>query len=740
MGLFSGKTKVYVSAITERMLEDKDFKYSSDYAMNDYLFHKDSLDLKNQPNLSDIMSDYVSNNLPNKYNKIYNFAKDTANYVFGLPKDSVLSKPVEQMNVIIKSYLEKLEGKPVTINYDYLGDRNYEHIAWTKLVEDYKYSGLNNELKTLSDEKGVPCYLYDGYVTYTQATHDEYVISEVEESNPVLGFSYGKCFDRIKDYARSHTSSKIGDKDIFTFIYHYKTSDGVIHKETKDIDLSWINPPIVEGSEMVTEPDWIQTGYIVDNEYKFFTYEFLSGKIFDIDSNLKIDDGVGEYYPRIYLRIDGVDTVESSDDVKKSHTIKIMKKLGLELEAVTKQVNKGIGKELSNVRGIYLDMAICINKVKDDSVLAEYLYRYFNKLYDAGSKDTTNKNMSLGIIQTIQDNQSSLIVKYNSVTKDVMTGVATNNAGGTLNVGDYCVINKDYIHTIYYQVDANSYITLAVDTLRVETRIKDKVAGNDSDDENLSIPLDRALISDLGIKERELLFNKCFCIEIHTRQVVKQKWYQTSIFKVILTLISIAISVFTAGTGAGISAMIQTVLTSIATSYAIGMAVDVFLKIAVKLGLSPEIAAIIMLVAAVVTMGKGINANTFKAANIMKALNKSFEVYNKSMQLQLIEINKQMKDFQKTAQQQDEILNAKQAMLTTGVVPIEFELLSSPTTHSLYINLGETPEQFYTRVLTNNVTNIALDYITNYTAMNLQLPKRTKLFETEDVESILLIK
>ena len=39
MGLFSGKTKVYVSAITERMLEDKDFKYSSDYAMNDYLFH-----------------------------------------------------------------------------------------------------------------------------------------------------------------------------------------------------------------------------------------------------------------------------------------------------------------------------------------------------------------------------------------------------------------------------------------------------------------------------------------------------------------------------------------------------------------------------------------------------------------------------------------------------------------------------------------------------------------------------
>ena len=124
----------------------------------------------------------------------------------------------------------------------------------------------------------------------------------------------------------------------------------------------------------------------------------------------------------------------------------------------------------------------------------------------------------------------------------------------------------------------------------------------------------------------------------------------------------------------------------------------------------------------------------------MKALNKSFEVYNKSMQLQLIEINKQMKDFQKTAQQQDEILNAKQAMLTTGVVPIEFELLSSPTTHSLYINLGETPEQFYTRVLTNNVTNIALDYITNYTAMNLQLPKRTKLFETEDVESILLIK
>lgn len=732
MGLFSSKKKTYVSAITERMLEDKDFKYSSQYAMQYYIFTKDSMDLNSPVNLSNTLLEYTSHNLPNKYNKLYRLASHENRYVFGLPKDALLSKPVEQMNTVIKTYLDGIEANPVTILYNYIGDRNYEHTAWTKLVGLYGYSGLNNELKVLSDELGFVCYLSDGFITYTQATYDDWLIAETCTSQKVLPFNYGECFDRVQSDIRDKTPSVIGDTDKFTFTYKYKTADDVIHEETKEIDLSWINPVVSNTADNTEEPDLVQTGYKVDTEYKFFTYEFLSGKIVDIDGNLKIDDGLGEYYPRIYLRTDNVDMLDSKDDIKKKHTKKALKILGLELADITKQINKGIGNELNKVRNIYLDMSICINKVKDDTVQAEYLYRYFNKLYALASKS------SAGLIQTIQDNQSSLTIKYSDISKSIQTGVATNNSNKAMAVGEYCIMYTTG-HKILYQVSSNSYIEIVVNGLVSQVRVKNKTATNNNTDENLSLPLDKSIIKDLKPKERELLFNKCFCVEIQTHQVVKQKWYQSAIFKILLTVISIAISVFSGGTGVPISAMIQSAIVGLITSTAIGFVINLVIKVAIKLGISPEILAIMVLIATVVSLGKGINANTFKVTNLMKALNKSFGIYNKALQAKLQNISKEMQDFQKESADKTKALKAKQDMLLTGVIPLGLELLSRPLTQSMYINLGETPEQFYTRTGLKDLSQIVLNYATNYVQLNLQLPKQVVQRDTEDIESILLI-
>jgi hypothetical protein len=161
MGWFSSKKKTTAYIATQSMLEDSDFKSSREYAMQDYLFSN------NKPDLTETLIKYQNNSTPRKFKRVLSFAKAPDGYIFGLPTTSKLIDKKKSLTDLLVAYLSTQEGSAVSILYSVIGDKDFNHYAWLKLVNTYGYNGKTNELTVLSAQKGTPCYLYTGKIIYS---------------------------------------------------------------------------------------------------------------------------------------------------------------------------------------------------------------------------------------------------------------------------------------------------------------------------------------------------------------------------------------------------------------------------------------------------------------------------------------------------------------------------------------------------------------------------------------------
>src|SRR5699024_533031 len=126
----------------------------------------------------------------------------------------------------------------------------------------------------------------------------------------------------------------IGDEDKLVFTYVYKQGDSLV-EGTETISLSDVFPVVTEDTvKAPKEVEYMQSMYQVDGVYKLFTYEYMSGGIAEIDKAESYQEPIGNYYPRLYTRIDSKDLIDrSSDDIGRKHTASMMKSLGLDLES-----------------------------------------------------------------------------------------------------------------------------------------------------------------------------------------------------------------------------------------------------------------------------------------------------------------------------------------------------------------------------------------------------------------------
>lgn len=115
---------------------------------------------------------------------------------------------------------------------------------------------------------------------------------------------------------------------------------------------------------------------------------------------------------------------------------------------------------------------------------------------------------------------------------------------------------------IYKQDSATEYSAMHVYGLRHINKIyggksvdiDGKDAINDSEESGFIIPVQRDIFQSFSLKDATQMSTACNIMVFNCYQVVKQKWYQTSWFKVVLIIIVIVVSIFTAGAGAGAGA------------------------------------------------------------------------------------------------------------------------------------------------------------------------------------------
>lgn len=767
MGIFSSKKKTTITGIHQRMLSDDNFTYSSQMAVTHWMWEnsgKAGVDLTGK-DLSDYLIKANQQSLPRKFDKLYRWASKPDKYHFGLPKSSLSENPQNQiLNETVK-YLNGKHGGEIQVIAFELGDRDFYMEAWHELVEHYGYDTSTNELTKLSEKHGYPCYLKDGYLALSQLTKDEY--KNVGFDNQAIPFNYGKYFDREENISREQTATITAISDHMVITYGFEmdvlpeanwgnleeaqyveyTKERVT--KTIQIDLSYVNPEYKDGDEIQQDNDWIYITYLFNDDYYWFRYEYLSGGIASIDNALTATEAIGEYYPRLYIRLNQSDIMDWHKDAPdKKDTVAIFDKLNLDLTEITKQMHQSVGGEYGNVRGLYVFMGVQVNASKNQSALAEYCFNYFKKLYDlSGGK---------GLLQTIQDKQSSQVLSYHRITLLEHDGVISNEHR-PLRKNEYCLKvtsqtqtrrrglfrrkkqNTTYTHTFYHQLEENKYVSLSVVGLNQTTHLSGYSYTKGGDDGELVIPIDRSIIKHLTNKERELLFHKSLHVAMIHVRVTKTKWYQRKGFKVLLSVIGVAIGIFTGGTGMPLIQLIKTATLSAIKAIAISYAVNALVSVAVKLGLNPKIAGVIAFVASIslTGMANGFDfSKVLTAPNIMKALNQSFNFYEKMLQVQYQDTLNQMKQLDNKMANQNELLKEKQKLLDTKVFNPTQEMLRSNYTPT--VNLFETPDMFYDRHYNYNVVAVSHGLITNFVQGSLK-NKRPYQPKQQDIEDVLII-
>ena len=773
MGLFSSKKKTNVFIATQRMLEDTEFHSSKDYAMKEILFSDKHLDFV------ETITNYQNNSMPRKFKRIQAFAKAPDGYVFGLPTTAKLADKKKSLTDLLVAYLSTQEGSPVSLIYNVLDDKDFTHYAWLKLVSTYGYNGKTNELTTLSAQKGTPCYLYTGKIIYSERSDKEYEIIRINNGG-LLGFDYGQCFNRAKDM-RKIASYEVSTTDKFVFSYQYKNASGVV-TESITVDMTDVNPlPKTEKywdndshsyeTRIIyeNEPDFIQAAYLVNGEVKFYTYQYLSGNL-ALDNNIDFDDGMGTYFPRLYLRIDKKDMVDSQDAKYKAHTKKFCRALGLDLEDITKQIKEGIGDNLGNTRDIYISLVARPNQDMNDQIIAKYLYNYFEDLYKASVKeygDYKRRPISLDV----SDNVASQSVTCNGILKRVNTGVAKNKDNVLLKKGEYCItrfldldtnddgklnafaiLKRGWAHSFIYQITDDKYITVNVYNLESKANVKGHTAHVSNDSDELFIPLDIRVVNELGQKDKEYLFHKCLHVQITLLKVTKVKWYQKGVFKIVLSVVGLAISILAPGPGTSLGVALINMAVGAAVGFAISLIMNLVIKLAIKLGMRPELAAALatLIEVGIAIYSKGTKLGSFlKADTLMQQLNMAFGNYQRAVNLKLQQIQQEITKLNKYYSDKEKQLKELKEALLSHNIPLSLDTLMEKETTRTYdeVNLGESPEDFYNRTMFYDITDVDIEFINNFAEITTQLPSfkelnnnyKQKQEEELDIQSGLLV-
>ena len=528
---------------------------------------------------------------------------------------------------------------------------------------------------------------------------------------------------------------------------------------TFTLDLSDVNPITLDDVEPTVESyiDYIQVMYKTTDGKFLFTYGLNQG-IESIDTALHAYGRRSKYYPRTYIRTDRKDVVSSSDTTRRLHTINICKKLGIDLKQTTDDLANAIGNDYDKVHTMYIGLSVGVVDSYNDPVLAEYLYKYFNAFT---KYSVNNGDVYQGKSFLVADNYSSVMIRYSNLIKKREKGNLTEvgkykATSGQLDASgeseeflDKLGISKGsstFVHNFIYQESETHYIKITILGLQVSQIFADRVENHYRDDENMAIPLDALATKGMTVKEKEILYNKALRVHILIRYTTKQKWYKRGVFKAIIGVIGIAISVISVGLdGGSFAAMAFAVIKSVAVGMAVSIAIDLAVKLAVKMGWSAKLIGAITLVATIVGAyySNSKSFKGFKATDVMKALNNGFDVHNKAMQLKLIDFKKDYEAFMSDMNDKYKKLKETQELLNTGVTKPEQELMLRPLSSYMYnsqVNLGESPETFYNRAMMYDVSEVVMSMTTNFVDNSMYIPvKPYKVYEGETVEDVLLI-
>ena len=761
-------TKRYRTHNVSRMIEDENIKPMSKSVVLAYLRSTDSASTKTSTrSLADYLVEGRQSTIIAKLKRAHRMSKSDT-YAMGEVKGSYEFKPTkERLNTQLVSTLDTILGFTPDIVYQEFGKANYYHIAKYTLQESYGYNPITNEVLNESDRIGKNVFLKDIVIELNQDTVDLSDQIQLVFQGPSATSGYTPFRLALpRPHSQIQVTSAIPDSKC-TFVLCY--ADGLGKEVSYSITMDYSNyissneaPPesIDEDTELEYDPDVIapsipapttDADYVMayytytrnDKKYaEYFTYRTGTNLIAKLEEVVEVVEKTGIYPPRLYARMRGTNyAIYSEDTAEYKSMTKYGKLLGIKWKDWVEEVHENISG-LKYVREIFLTFGVEANS--KNKLNHQYLYHYFDAAYrglpNVSAKSYTVKGKFIskvvalpasarqGVTVHLKDSLHTSGIAFAAINKETVQGTIAD-------VGKYTFKYTNRAHTYYYQETESTYIAISVYNLQSVDKMDNSYwFAPSGTSEDLIVPLDLAITANLTSVELEKLYSMAMQLVVNTYQEVKEKWYQTGIFKFVMFVIAIVITVFFPPAGvAALSAM--AVIVGIGMAIAVSVVIRLLQKLVIALGLSSTIFQVIMVILAVVAAVYGGYLNItnttgmagMTASNVMLASNAAFAMANAGNQVAL---GKAMKQYQQSVldlQARDESLKGKVEALGLLQVPTPEIMIYLPPV-SLDIRLGEEPEDYYEKSIHNvNVGTYVYDYIESYVDINTLLPDLNQL-------------
>lgn len=588
--------------------------------------------------------------------------------------------------------------------------------------------------------------------------------------------------DRVReDYFYSYADQRIGEYKIMVYrLGGARTAINALQVDASDpleeffpfIPLRIKNRPVSDALTNVNNSPWSEvSGYTeefyteVNAAYKKATGDTMTEILGDLEENESIDDI--DYAYMVY----GV-SLNCKDDAGKEYLYKFFKNLiPFQVTTATDFDQFIIDKDNYDVR--FADYEDWLAQ-QDDETKPRY-----------GETSPGKLNLTVPAVNTIQikstdERMQGYDVRINWITigEELFTGKGKSGAAQ----GDYWITHgetlswQDEVSSsgglldlmtrkfeandvetmyMYYQDSADTYRRLTIRGLIHQNYVYDgkavkidsKEAMNDSDESGLVIPLHYPTLREMSIIASTQLTTTNALIVFNCYQVVKQKWYQKGIFKIILVIAVAVITVYFAPAGAvtggilGTNAIVGGALgLSGTTALLVGAAVNAIAAMVLTSIISSAatklfgakwggvIAAIASFVAMngltnMATNGQlGMNwGNMMRMENIMQLANVGANAYGAWARGEILETYDAMAEAKlEYEEQSEEISKLTSEFLNSGIV-IDPMLFTEATDRYQY----ESPTDFIDRttMTASDMIDLSLSMIYDYTEMNLTLPE-----------------
>lgn len=750
MGLFSGSKKTYVASSVIRVIEEADVPNSVQQGIIRAL-HADS-------DLLESITENLFQSIGIKVEKFYKYGE--TKFVYGNPSGEFLSDQIafKQVETILKRETGETN---LQVHYAKFGPHNLQHFISQKMVNEYGYDTKTNIIHGLSEAPDIPAYLTEirhslnifemGRLGMAQSALDlwepAWVFSGVGE--PVIDFT------KPIDFGHSPLIYR-GGSTPFALLTYEIISDAKIKRgllewperyEKKSLEIP------LEGFDV--EHDYFQVSYSVNGRRFYWTYRYGAGTYPELDGYFENPDNrkyFGEFYPSAYFRVNKVDLIDQKDSPEYKSNKALVKRLGLDYDFIAEAI-KDSGDDLGDVEFAY--MTLGIPPVSDYPIDNEYLFRFFDKLYeyqdykggdprlstflDLRYEYTRDDRPELHNAIDIQDKKFRSMLGNRGIFKKILTGTIGS-------IGTYLSRSEeffDYIEThdeetntttkfpikrtkyIYqWQAGTGVYEEITVFDIEYKYFIWGTLGtvGREENEIHL-IPLERSIVESMNVRKREYLAASALHLFFHSRKTIKEKWYQSGFFSFIIHAIAFvafawAFKPILIGINALVSAGFITTfqaLVMVGKALLSGLLISFAIKLTVQvLGIELSIVAAVLLAALSLyqgVFGAGKNIFMLSAEQLLNASLGIVKRVGESVQDALQLLTQEYSDFLQYAEEQMKLLEETN------------DLLRPSSILSPFVYLGESAEDFYNRTIhSGNVGIIAIEAQSHFVDQALQLP------------------